>query len=75
VTTNLSERGQVVIPKEIRELNHWQKGDDLIVMRKPNGDVLLRRIKSRPERSLLEHLRALRGLEIPERHCPLAPRA
>jgi AbrB family looped-hinge helix DNA binding protein len=74
VTTNLSERGQVVIPKQIRELNHWQKGDDLLVIPKPNGDVLLRRIKPHPKRSLLDHLRALRGLEISRRHLPLTPR-
>jgi AbrB family looped-hinge helix DNA binding protein len=64
----------VVIPKEIRELNRWKKGDDLLVIRKPNGDVILRRIQSHPQRSLLDHLRAFRGPELPERHHPLTPR-
>jgi AbrB family looped-hinge helix DNA binding protein len=74
MTTSLSERGQVVIPKEIRELNRWQKGDDLLVLRKPNGDVILRRIIPQPRRSLLDHLRAFRGLQLPERQHPLKPR-
>jgi AbrB family looped-hinge helix DNA binding protein len=41
VTTTLSTKGQVILPKTIREQRHWAAGTRLIVEDTPEG-VLLR---------------------------------
>lgn len=37
----LSTKGQIVIPKEIREACHWRPGQSLRITRTPSGGVLL----------------------------------
>jgi AbrB family looped-hinge helix DNA binding protein len=39
--TTVSTKGQVVLPKEIRERRHWRPGTELVVEERPEG-VLLR---------------------------------
>jgi AbrB family looped-hinge helix DNA binding protein len=41
-TTQLSTRGQVVLPKAVRERHGWRAGDTFVVEDRPEG-VLLRR--------------------------------
>ncbi len=41
ITTVLSSKGQVIIPKPIRTTHHWNAGDRLVVEDTPDG-VLLR---------------------------------
>lgn len=43
-TTKLSSKGQVIIPKDVREGKGWKAGDELIVEDRPDG-VLLKRKK------------------------------
>lgn len=43
-TTRLSSKGQIIIPKDVREEMGWRKGDELVVERRDDG-VLLRRKK------------------------------
>jgi AbrB family looped-hinge helix DNA binding protein len=40
-TTRLSSKGQVIIPKTVRESHHWRSGQALEVVDTPDG-VLLR---------------------------------
>jgi AbrB family looped-hinge helix DNA binding protein len=63
VTTTLSQKGQVVIPQQVRSKLHLQPGDDFIVLSSQNGDILLRPVKKTKRRQgLVETLQALHGL-------------
>jgi AbrB family looped-hinge helix DNA binding protein len=67
VTTTLSQKGQVVIPQEVRNKLRLRPGDDFIVLCSETGDILLRPIRSRNGKGLIKGLRALRGLKLEER--------
>ncbi len=43
LTTKLSSKGQVIIPKEIRSRHHWETGQDLLAIETEDG-ILLRPI-------------------------------
>lgn len=40
-STMLGERGQLVIPKDIRERLKLKSGEKLLVMNQPNGPILI----------------------------------
>jgi len=63
VTTTISSKGQVVIPRQIRERHKLRAGDDLLLFELSNGDILIRRAK-KPRHSLVWHLRRLQGLDL-----------
>lgn len=44
-TTRLSSKGQVILPKSVRESHHWLPGTEFMVEDTPDG-VLLRPAKS-----------------------------
>jgi AbrB family looped-hinge helix DNA binding protein len=44
--TVVSSRGQVVLPKEIREKLHWKPGTKLVIEDRPEG-VLLKRVEEK----------------------------
>ena len=68
MTTTLSQKGQVVIPQEVRKKLCLRPGDDFIVLTSHSGDILLRPIRQSPSgKDWLEALLELKGLEIPER--------
>jgi AbrB family looped-hinge helix DNA binding protein len=49
-TTRLSSKGQVILPKSVREAHHWRAGTEFLVETTEEG-VLLRPVKSlRPSR-------------------------
>lgn len=52
LTTTVSTKGQVILPKAIRDQHHWEPGTRLTVENTPDG-VLLRAVRlsppSRPE--------------------------
>jgi len=52
-TTKLSSKGQVIIPKEIRLLHHWEPGQELQAINTDDG-VLLTPASPFPETSLRE---------------------
>lgn len=43
-TTRLSSKGQVILPKSVRDAHRWQPGTEFIVENLPDG-VLLRALK------------------------------
>ena len=64
MTTTISSKGQVVIPLPVRERQKLRAGDDFQLFELSNGDIILRRVRA-PKKSLVWHLRQLRGLQIP----------
>ncbi|MFP5381230.1 MAG: AbrB/MazE/SpoVT family DNA-binding domain-containing protein [Gammaproteobacteria bacterium] len=52
-TTRLSSKGQVILPKSVRESHHWLPGTEFMVEDTPDG-VLLRPAKSFPPTRLEE---------------------
>jgi len=74
MTATMSTKGQVVIPRVIREELALKPGDDFDVVRRQDA-VVLRRIRPRPRRRLSEYLRSLRGIEVPGWDEPLFPGA
>ncbi len=66
--TTLSSKGQLVIPKEIRERHSWQSGQAIDL--EDRGDyVIMRLIRSVPRRTVLElmHCITLNGPIYPKR--------
>ena len=63
MTTTISSKGQVVIPRPIRERQKIRPGDDFILFELSSGDILLRRVQA-PKKSLVWHLRQLKGLTV-----------
>ena len=61
--TTISSKGQIVIPRQVRERQEIRPGDDFVLFELSNGDILLRRSRL-PKKSLVWHLRRLRGLEL-----------
>jgi AbrB family looped-hinge helix DNA binding protein len=46
-TTKLSSKGQVILPKSVRDARNWQSGTEFLVEELPDG-VLLRPLKPFP---------------------------
>jgi AbrB family looped-hinge helix DNA binding protein len=63
VTTTISSKGQVVIPRPIRQRQRIRPGDDFLLFELSNGDILLRHVRP-PKKSLVWHLRRLQGLTL-----------
>jgi AbrB family looped-hinge helix DNA binding protein len=40
LTTRVSTKGQVILPKTIREHRHWREGTELLVEDRPEGVLL-----------------------------------
>jgi len=59
--TKLSAKGQVVIPKDVRDRLGWTKGRELEVVETPDG-LLLRSIGARPGISVQQATRELRQI-------------
>jgi len=53
LTTKLSSKGQVIIPKEIRSRHHWEPGQELQAI-DTNDGILLRSASPFPETTLKE---------------------
>lgn len=73
MTTNVGQRGQVVIPKAIRTSRRIVPGDDFEVMEDEDDFdlILLRRIRPAANAGLVQHLAACpcKGpLQTPARH-------
>jgi AbrB family looped-hinge helix DNA binding protein len=60
VQTRLSAKGQVVIPKDVRDRLNWGQGQSLDVLETPDG-VLLKPHTQKKSRSLAEGLSRIRA--------------
>jgi AbrB family looped-hinge helix DNA binding protein len=68
VTTTVSSKGQIVLPKMVRERRSIRTGDDLeVIIPEGSDDIVLRKVSRKPNDGLMEALRKLRGLKIPRR--------
>jgi len=69
---HMSEKGQIVVPKGIRDNRGFGNGSAFAVLETPNGAIVLRPVKSAPKMDLVDHLLRLKGLDIPPRQhfCP-----
>lgn len=50
ITTNISTKGQVVLPKGVRDDLGWRPGDKLLVEQRPDSVVLRRAQEDTPTR-------------------------
>jgi AbrB family looped-hinge helix DNA binding protein len=56
--THISTKGQVIIPKALRDANHWIAGTALVAEQTPQG-ILLRPAVTSPKLPLLATLQAI----------------
>ena len=68
----MSEKGQVVVPKSIRDEHGFGNGSAFAVLETKSGAIVFRPVKSAPKMDLVDHLLRLKGLDIAERQhlCP-----
>jgi AbrB family looped-hinge helix DNA binding protein len=68
----MSEKGQIVVPKSIRDERGFGNGSAFAVLETKSGAIVFRPIKAPPKKDLVDHLLGLKGLDIPERKhlCP-----
>jgi len=70
VRTTISSKGQVVIPRPIRERHEFRAGDEFLLFELSNGDIMLRRVRP-PKKSLAWHFRRLHGLTLDRKREPV----
>jgi AbrB family looped-hinge helix DNA binding protein len=63
-TTRLSSKGQIILPKSVREARHWPTGTEFVVENTAEG-VLLRPLKPLPPSRLDAVAGCLRGPHPP----------
>lgn len=74
MTTILAQKGQVVIPKAVRDQLDLKPGDDFEVLVDGDEEIILRPLRKRANHGLADLLRNAPGpLEIPERETELPP--
>lgn len=50
LTTRLSTKGQLILPKAVRDRRGWSSGDRLVVEERPEGVLLRREERRKPTR-------------------------
>jgi AbrB family looped-hinge helix DNA binding protein len=71
---HMSEKGQIVVPKEIRDQHGYRNGSAFAVLETDKGDLIFRPVRTEPKLDLVDHLLRLKGLDIPEMHFHCPPR-
>lgn len=71
---HMSEKGQLVVPKPARTKRGLGLGSPLEFIDGEGGDLIFRPVKTKPALDLVDHLKALRGTDIPSRKCHCPPR-
>jgi len=70
----MSEKGQIVVPKNIRSQHGFRNGSAFAVRETKSGALVLRPIEKARKKDLIDMLLELKGLEIPEMHFHCPPR-
>jgi AbrB family looped-hinge helix DNA binding protein len=72
---HMSEKGQIVVPKDIRDQCGFTNGSAFAVLQTKSGSIIFRPVRTVPKLDLVDHLLRLKGLDIPERQhfCPPRP--
>jgi AbrB family looped-hinge helix DNA binding protein len=65
LTTKLSSKGQIVLPKELREAHGWREGDEFVLEDERDG-VKLKPVRRFPKRSVADLVGCV-GYEGPPR--------
>ena len=71
---HMTEKGHVMVPKEIRDRRGFGNGSTFAVLETQNGALVFRPVNPKPKMHLVDHLRRLKGLEIPKTHFHCPPR-
>ncbi len=64
MTTTLSAKGQIVIPRDVRDLLGLKTGDDLIVLCSSDADILLRPIRKQKKQGLVNAFQKMKGFQF-----------
>jgi AbrB family looped-hinge helix DNA binding protein len=69
---HMSEKGQIVVPKDIRDRRGYANGSAFSIVETHDGALFLKPVRAKPKLDLVDHLLRLKGIEIPERKhlCP-----
>jgi AbrB family looped-hinge helix DNA binding protein len=69
---HMSEKGQIVVPKNIRDEHGYGNGSAFAVLETKGGALVFRPVKTAPKMDLVDHLLRLKGFELAERKhlCP-----
>ena len=69
---HMSEKGQIVVPKNIRDEHGFGNGSAFAVLETKSGALVFRPVKTAPKMDLVDHLLRLKGLQLAERKhlCP-----
>ena len=62
----MSEKGQIVVPEDIRDQHGFGNGSAFAVRKTKSGALLLRPIQPGPRKDLVDFLLDLKGFEILE---------
>ncbi len=68
----MSEKGQIVVPKQIRDEKGYGNGTAFSVTQSKSGALVFRPVRGKPKLSLIDHLRKFKGVKIPRLkvYCP-----
>jgi len=71
---HMSEKGQIVVPKAIRDQRGFRNGSAFAVFETRNGQIVLRPVAVEPKLDLVDHLLRLKGIDVPEMKFHAKPR-
>ena len=77
-TSTLSSKGQITLPREVRERLNLSQGDRVTFSVQPSGDVVLRRVADAGGEELaglLQHLRKRRTVSVADMNKAIRGRA
>lgn len=72
---HMSEKGQIVVPKNIRDQHGFKNGSAFAVRETKSGDLVLKPVHSPGKSGFIDAIRScMNGVEIPEMHFHNPPR-
>lgn len=72
---HMSAKGQIVVPKNIRDQHGFRNGSAFAVRQTKSGVLVLKPVQSTGKRGFIDAIRGcMNGMEIPEMHFHNPPR-